>query len=143
MATKKSNGKKKAVKPAKKTAAKKAAAPKRASTPGVVHWEVQARDRAKQQRFFSSLFGWKIAADDKMKYGMVGAAGKDTIGGGIGEAQDKPRVTFYVQVPDINATLAKVATLGGETVMPRTDIGMIVMAQFRDPEGNIIGVIED
>ena len=26
--------------------------------------------------------------------------------------------------------------------MPRTDIGMIVMAQFRDPEGNIIGLVE-
>ena len=55
---------------------------------------------------------------------------------------DAPRATFYVQVPSIVDTLDKAATMGGQTVMPRTDIGMIVMAQFRDPEGNIIGLVE-
>jgi predicted enzyme related to lactoylglutathione lyase len=55
---------------------------------------------------------------------------------------DAPRATFYVQVPSIVDTLDKAATMGGATVMPRTDIGMIVMAQFRDPEGNIIGLVE-
>ena len=137
MATKKKA--KKVVKPA----AKKKAAPRRASTPGVVHWEVQAKNPGKQQQFFGSLFGWKIAVDKKMNYGMVSPAGKDTIGGGIGGAQGEARVTFYVQVPDINATLAKAETLGAQTIMPRTDLGMIVMAQFKDPEGNVIGVVED
>jgi predicted enzyme related to lactoylglutathione lyase len=55
---------------------------------------------------------------------------------------DAPRTTFYVQVPDINATLAKALSMGGETVMPRTDAGMVVMAQFRDPEGNVVGLVE-
>ena len=55
---------------------------------------------------------------------------------------DAPRATFYVQVPSIVDTLDKAATMGAQTVMPSTDIGMIVMAQFRDPEGNIIGLIE-
>ena len=32
--------------------------------------------------------------------------------------------------------------MGGQTLMPRTDIGMIIMAQFRDPEGNVIGLVE-
>ena len=137
MATKKKSKAKKTVKPAKKKAA-----PRRASKPGVVHWEVQAKNPVKQQQFFSTLFGWKVDANNPMNYGMVKSAGKDTIGGGIGSSDDKPRVTFYVQVDDINDTLAKAETLGAETVMPRTDIGMVVMAQFRDPEGNVIGVIE-
>jgi uncharacterized protein len=129
--------------PPKKAPARRAAAPKpKPKGARVVHWEVQARDLAGQQRFFGDLFGWAISANNPMRYGMVAAAGKDSIGGGIGEMTDAPRTTFYVQVPDINATLAKALSMGAETIMPRTDAGMVVMAQFRDPEGNLIGLVE-
>jgi predicted enzyme related to lactoylglutathione lyase len=126
---------------AKKAPAKKAA--KKVSAPPVVHWEVQAKDPEKQQQFFADLFGWKIDANNPMNYGMVAAAGKDSIGGGIGATEDQPRVTVYIQVESIDDTLEKVKTLGGSTVMPRTDIGMIIMGQFKDLEGNIIGLVED
>jgi predicted enzyme related to lactoylglutathione lyase len=135
---------------AKKSASKKAPAPKKpaaaakkVAAPPVVHWEVQAKDPAKQQAFFADLFGWTIDANNPMNYGMVAAAGKDSIGGGIGATEDQPRVTVYIQVKSIDETLEKVLSLGGQTVMPRTDIGMIVMGQFRDLEGNIIGLVED
>ena len=73
---------------------------------------------------------------------MVTAGGPGSIGGGIGATMDAPRATFYVQVPSIVDTLDKAATMGAQMIMPRTDIGMVVMAQFRDPEGNLIGLIE-
>ncbi len=132
-------------KPAKKKAAtRRAAAPKRSAGPAVVHWEVQARDLERQQQFFANLFGWTIDTNNPMRYGMVAGAGKDSIGGGIGPAPDSAsRVTVYVQVPDIEATLAQASTLGAETVVPRTPYGPIIMALFRDPEGNVIGLVED
>jgi predicted enzyme related to lactoylglutathione lyase len=129
----------------KKPAAKKPApkkATKKAARPAVVHWEVQAKDPGKQQRFFADLFGWKIDANNPMNYGLVESGGKDAINGGIGGTEDGPRVTVYIQVEDINGTLARAESLGARTVMPRTDLGMVIMAQFKDPEGNIIGVIE-
>jgi predicted enzyme related to lactoylglutathione lyase len=118
------------------------AAPPKPKGPSVVHWEVQARDPAAQQRFFAELFEWTIDANNPMSYGTVAAAGSGSIGGGIGGMTDAPRATFYVQVPDINAALARVESLGGQTVMPRQDLGMVIMAQFRDPEGNVIGLVE-
>jgi predicted enzyme related to lactoylglutathione lyase len=136
MATKKKPTKKKAP-------AKKKAVAKKASKPTVVHWELQARDPARQQKFFGSLFGWKIDANNPMSYGMVSSGGKSAIDGGIGQAENgETRVTVYVQVPSINATLKRAESLGGRTIMPRTDIGMVIMGQFSDPEGNLIGVIE-
>lgn len=156
-------------KPAKKPAAKQAtkqAAPKRAAKPKaatkpkaasrpaapvkkvwlhppVVHWEIAAIDAVKQRGFFSDLFGWSIDANNPQNYGMVASAGDGAIGGGIGGAVDgKASVTFYVEVPDINAALAKAESLGAITVMPRMDIGMVVLGQFRDPEGNVVGLIE-
>lgn len=129
--------------PPKKAPARRAAVAKpKPSGPRVVHWEVQARDLAGQQRFFGDLFGWSISSNNPMRYGMVAAGGKDAIGGGIGEMSDAPRTTFYVQVPDINAILAKALSMGAQTIMPRTDAGMVVMAQFRDPEGNVVGLVE-
>lgn len=132
----------------KKAAAKRAvpkrAAPKRAAGPAVVHWEVQARDLERQQQFFANLFGWEIDTNNPMNYGMVSGAGKDTIGGGIGPAHDQAsRVTVYVQVEDINETLARATTLGAETMVPRMEYGPVTMALFRDLEGNVIGLVED
>ena len=118
------------------------AAPTKLTGPGVVHWEIQARDAAAQQRFYGELFGWNVDANNPMGYGMVKGAGGASIGGGIGSAMETPRATFYVWVPSINAALEKAAALGGHVVMPRTELGMVVMAQFRDPEGNVIGLVE-
>jgi predicted enzyme related to lactoylglutathione lyase len=145
MATKKKGAAKKK-KPAKKAPAKKkpaarAAAPKKASHPAVVWWEVQSKDPARAQQFFGELFGWKVDSNNPMSYGMV-EAGKDGIGGGIGGAMGAARTTFYVEVKDINSMLDRVGQLGGRTVMPRTDIGMVIMAQFEDSEGNLVGLIE-
>ena len=159
----KTNAKKVARRPAKKAApararvraqaqaqaqARKAApesappGPPKLISPSVVHWEVQARDPVAQGQFFGSLFGWNVDANNPQSYGMVTAGGPGSIGGGIGATMDAPRATFYVQVPSIVDTLDKAATMGAQMVMPRTDIGMVVMAQFRDPEGNLIGLIE-
>ena len=108
----------------------------------VVWFEVAGRDLDTLKSFYETLFGWKVDANNPMNYGMVAGAGKDTIGGGIGGTQDTSRVTVYVQVPDINASLQKAQSLGAQTIMPRTDIGMIIMAQFKDLEGNVIGLVE-
>jgi predicted enzyme related to lactoylglutathione lyase len=141
MPTKKgAKGKNKAA-PKKKAAARKPS-PKKPPKPTVVHWEVHARDPSRQVQFFSDLFGWKIDTDNPMNYGMVSSGGKDGIDGGIGQGDGESRVTVYVQVPSIDELLQRAESLGAQTVMPRTDIGMLIMAQFRDPEGNVIGIIE-
>ena len=138
----------KTARPAKRAVARSAAPPEAAAGPpkltgpSVVHWEVQARDPGAQMRFFGDLFGWNVDANNPQNYGMVTPAGPGSIGGGIGATMDAPRATFYVQVPSIADTLDKAATMGAQMVMPRTDIGMVVMAQFLDPEGNLIGLIE-
>jgi predicted enzyme related to lactoylglutathione lyase len=38
--------------------------------------------------------------------------------------------------------LKRIESSGGATVMPRTDIGPVIMALYRDPEGNVMGLIE-
>jgi uncharacterized protein len=116
----------------------------------VVHFEIMGRDAAGLQSFYADLFNWTIDADNPMNYGMVDRAANLTadgigIGGGIGalpEGTPGGHVTVYVAVPDVEAALAKAASLGGtrlmgpEKVMEGVEIGL-----FTDPEGHLIGVI--
>ena len=115
----------------------------------VVHFEVIGRDGAKLQSYYSELFGWQIDASNPMNYGIVQRDGNTNadgvgIGGGISSGPEgyAGHVTFYVEVPDVEASLAKAESLGGtrmmgpDDVMPGLTIGL-----FTDPEGHVIGVM--
>jgi predicted enzyme related to lactoylglutathione lyase len=109
----------------------------------VVHFEVIGVDGPKLQRFYREVFAWNIDANNPMSYGMV-AASEHGIGGGIGGGPEQGHgVTFYVEVPDLEQALAAVEEGGGKTVMPPSDVPSGPrMAQFEDPEGNRIGMIQ-
>ncbi len=108
----------------------------------VTHFEIIGKDGKKSQDFYAKLFGWNVDAGNPMNYGMVSPQDGKGIGGGIAAAQDgKPVVTVYVEVDDLDATLKKVESMGGKTVMPAMDVpGGPKIAQFSDPDGNIIGL---
>jgi uncharacterized protein len=109
----------------------------------VVHFEISGKDGKKTQAFYASLFGWEVDANNPMDYGMVSAQDGQGIGGGIAPAMGDPGVTIYVDVADLDATLAKAEELGGKTVMPPSDVpGGPKLAQFSDPDGNLIGLTQ-
>jgi predicted enzyme related to lactoylglutathione lyase len=118
----------------------------------VVHFEVVGKDGGKLQRYYGELFGWNVDADNPMNYGMVArednkaSDGSLGIGGGVGQGPDgyEGHVTFYVAVPDVEAALQKAESLGGTRVMgPEKIMDMVELGQFKDPEGNLIGVVQD
>jgi len=107
-------------------------------------WEIVGKDAAKTQRFYADLFGWNVDANNPMNYGMVTGEGHP-IGGGIaGNAPDGGTlVTIYVSVDDLAATLEKATSLGGSVVTPPMDVpGGPSIAQFKDPDGNVIGIMK-
>ena len=80
-----------------------------------------------------------------MNYSMVDSPTESGINGGIGGQEEQGyQVTFYVQVDDLQAALDKAESLGSKTVMPPTEIpGVVSLAQFSDPDGNIIGLVKE
>jgi hypothetical protein len=107
----------------------------------VTWFEIIGKDGGKLQRFYSDVFGWKIDANNPMNYGMVEHTGQG-IAGGVGQGE-KPLVTFYIEVPDPGAALKKAEEAGGRMVMPVMDVpGGPTIAQFADPEGNVIGLVK-
>jgi predicted enzyme related to lactoylglutathione lyase len=117
----------------------------------VVHFEIIGRDPAKLRSYFGELFGWEFQTDDAAteavsEPGNYGFVDESTNGGGInggvggGEGHER-RVLFYVGVPNVEAALEKAESLGGKRQMgPEGTPGRLVVGQFTDPEGNLIGV---
>jgi predicted enzyme related to lactoylglutathione lyase len=117
----------------------------------VVHFEVVGRDQQKLSEYYSQLFGWEISAASgaPLPYGVVDREGNTNrdgvgIGGGIGQAPDEysGHVTFYVEVPDVEAALANAEALGGTRLMGPDVAGPVEIGLFQDPEGHTIGVVK-
>ncbi len=126
------------------------AAPPAKSKPGkrpaaIVHWEIQSKQPEALHQFYGDVFGWAIDANNEFNYGLVSSKGTNGgIDGGIGPSSgNDARVLVYASVPSIPTTLKRIEELGGRTIMPRTDMGPVVMAIYLDPEGNTMGLIED
>ena len=116
----------------------------------VVHFEIVGQDGAKLQRYYADLFGWEIDANNPMKYGIVQREGNTNadgagIGGGVGPGPEgyPGHVTFYVEVPDVEAALAKAESLGGTRMMgPDKPMEGLEIGLFNDPEGHVVGLVK-
>jgi predicted enzyme related to lactoylglutathione lyase len=117
----------------------------------VVHFEVIGKDGEKLQSYYSELFGWEIDADNDLGYGTISREGNTNaegagIGGGVAKGPDgyDGHVTFYVEVPDVGASLAKAEELGGSKVFGPDEVPGtgLTLGQFTDPEGHVIGLVQ-
>lgn len=109
----------------------------------VVHFEVTGQDAKKLQDFYQKAFDWKLdpAGND---YTLVHTGDDEKIAGGVGKAQfGGGCATFYVGVPDIDAALKKIESLGGRKVFGPYDVpGGPTIAGFLDPEEHLIGLVK-
>lgn len=111
----------------------------------VVHFEIMGPDGPALSGFYAELFGWGVQHMPEMNYTVVDTRAGSGINGGIGTtAEGEHRVLFYVAVPDPQATLDQAEARGGKTVLPVSEIpGVVTLAQFLDPDGNVVGIIKD
>jgi uncharacterized protein len=116
----------------------------------VVHFEIIGTDAEKLRGYYSDLFGWEIDSDNPMNYGTVQRDGNTNadgigIGGGIGQGPEgyDGHVTFYIEVSDVEAALAKAESLGGSRMMgPEQPMEGVEIGLFNDPEGHTVGVVK-
>lgn len=111
----------------------------------VTWWELPVTDVARAKEFYTAVFGWTYTSfgDDASYVGVMN--GSDLVGGlyradattGTGAA-----IRAYVNVADLEATLAAVEAAGGSVLVPRTEIGgdMGWWAEIGDPDGRWLGL---
>ena len=102
----------------------------------VVFFSIFGPEGEQLQRFYAGLFEWKIAPS-----GDVMTAVSSPLPASIGKGEAETIV--YVGVDDITATLAKVKERGGTIRFSRLEVpGRVVLAVFKDPAGNSVGLVE-
>lgn len=111
----------------------------------VVHFEFAGRDGGALEEFYSKLFDWTIERLDAggYTYGFISTGGEGDIEGGIRhEPQGHAEVVVYVEVPDLDASVAAAQELGGKVRISPMDAANMRFAMISDPEGNPVGMIE-
>ena len=109
----------------------------------VVHFELYGKDAAALQGFYKKAFDWHVDSDNPQDYGMVDTHAGSGINGAVTAGPNMDNGTIvYIEVDDMQAALDKVEELGGKTVMPVTAMEMVTFALFRDPAGNIVGLVK-
>ena len=118
----------------------------------VVHFEIIGTDPEGLRTYYSALFGWEFdtsglvsaAISEPANYGFVPSTSSDGTGipGGVGGGPGyRSRALFYVGVPDVEAALQQAERLGGtRAIGPVQTPGGLVVGQFTDPEGNLVGL---
>jgi uncharacterized protein len=108
----------------------------------IVHIEFSAQDPDEAAKFYGELFGWEMQHMPEMNYVTFNPG--EGPGGGFNPLSDQVKagdVYVYVGTDDIEDTLARVKSLGGKTLMPKTEIPNIGwFAFFSDPTGNTVGL---
>lgn len=109
--------------------------------------ELASTDIPASAKFYGDLFGWPIIRDEQMDYTMTAFEGDET-GVGFSPVDEAQGVTpgsvlVYVDVADIDATIARAKELGAPILMDKMEIPTVGwMAIFGDPGGNRIGVLQ-
>jgi predicted enzyme related to lactoylglutathione lyase len=114
------------------------------STHPIVHVEIPSRDPAVNAKFYGDAFGWKLENAPEFNYWQFMPASGP--GGGFPgvEGQFEAKIgelLVYIGTDDIEASLAKIESLGGKTLSPKQEIpGTGWFAFFQDPSGNKVAL---
>jgi predicted enzyme related to lactoylglutathione lyase len=154
--TKKTQTKKSPGKIDKKTPAKKSVKKEINSIPNkVVHFDIPVDNMERAKKFYNNSFGWKIFPTGMQgDYHLVTTVPSDEKGspiepGGINggffvRENNNQSIGIAIKVPNIEKTLSTIEKNGGKIIYKKMPVGdMGYVAQFQDPEGNILSLWED
>lgn len=113
--------------------------------PRPVHFEIPVDDPEKGQAFWSGVFGWQFSKWSGGDYWMISTGEGPGIDGGMMVRRDPAQpVVNTLDVPSVDEYCAKVESAGGLVVVPKMAIpGIGWLAYFKDPDGNIFGLMEN
>jgi len=110
----------------------------------ICYVEIPAVDVGESARFYERAFGWAIR-----KRGDGATAFDDTVGQVSGSwvagrpPAVEPGLMLYIMVASAAAAVDAVVAAGGEIVQPVDPDDAEVVARFRDPAGNVLGIYQE
>jgi predicted enzyme related to lactoylglutathione lyase len=112
----------------------------------IVHVELAANDRVQAASWYADLFGWEYEDMPAFQYTTFRSGGNGMLGGGFNGVSDEypaGTITFYIETDDVHGHLKRIEGKGGKVVSPPMPVpGVGQIAMFRDPTGNMVGLIQ-
>lgn len=108
----------------------------------VVQWQIVAGDPAALASFYAKLFGWKVDSSNALGYRRLETG---SIDGGVWPTHEpgKAAVQLFVEVPSVEAHVARAEKVGAKVLVPRTVLpDGDIMAILVDPAGLSFGLLE-
>ena len=117
----------------------------------VVHFEIPYDDQARAQKFYQDVFGWQINKFPDMDYYLAITTPSDEMkgpkepgainGGLLPKDPTGEHPVIVIDVPSIDEYIKKIESAGGNSVMPKIQVGNFgFYARVADTEGNVIGI---
>src|SRR3954471_22786304 len=111
----------------------------------VLQFQILSKNPDETVRFYQSMFGWAVNADNPMGYREIRTGSENGIQGGIWPAppQASTFVQLFIGVEDVNVCVKKAVGLGAKLIIPPTvlpDGGQL--AVMHDPQGMSFGVMK-
>ena len=108
----------------------------------VCYLEIPATDAAVSSAFYAAVFGWKlrkrdngiIAFDDGVEVSGMWVLNR--------RPSADPGIIISIMVDDATATVDRITAQGGEIVQPIDPNAHEIIAHFRDPGGNVLGIYQ-
>jgi uncharacterized protein len=112
----------------------------------VIHFEIPGNDPEALAAFYGKVFGWKTEkAPGPMEYWLTktGEGGPGIDGGFLRKHHPQQPLANTIGVASVDAAMDAVLANGGSVALPKMAIpGIGWLAYFKDPEGNISGVMQ-
>jgi predicted enzyme related to lactoylglutathione lyase len=111
--------------------------------PAVVRWQIVTPQPEQSAGFYKQLFGWKVDQSNGFGYRELVSSSDRGINGGVwpAPAEAPSFVQLFVEVPDVDASIAAAQKLGAAIIVPKAVLpDGDEMAVLRDPTGITFGL---
>ena len=108
----------------------------------ICYVELPAKDVRCSAEFYEKVFGWRIRERGDGALAFDDGVGEVSGTWCIGRAPAESGLLIYIMVDSVAAAVARVVAHGGELVQAVAQDAPEIIAHFRDPAGNILGLYE-
>lgn len=111
----------------------------------VMQFQILSKSPDETARFYSSLFGWAVNADNPLGYREINTGSVAGIQGGIWPAppQAPDFVQLFMAVDDVKTCVKKAEGLGAKMIIPPTTLpNGGELAVMLDPHGISFGIMK-
>lgn len=111
----------------------------------IKHIEIAGKSGEQLKKFYAELFDWRIERKDVSGfdyYDIDIALGGKPSAGIRNEPDGKAEIVVYIEVDNLDETVAKAEKLKAKVRIPPMAYGDLTFALIEDPEGNPIGLTQ-